>query len=201
MTNCRDCPRLASHLDEVKRQYPDYHCRPVEGWGAAEPRLLIVGLAPGLHGANRTGKPFTGDDSGRLLFQMLREFSWVRGEDDQLELIDLRIVNAVRCLPPANRPTAAEIRTCNTYLARELGQLKNSAVILSLGTIAHGAVLMALGKSPKTYGFGHGQVHELPDVARMIDSYHCSRYNTQTRRLTVPMFRSIFKKISELIDE
>ena len=201
MSNCRDCPRLATYLAELRLQYPDYHCQPVKGWGLGRPRLLIVGLAPGLHGANRTGKPFTGDTSGQLLFKMLREFAWASGNEGQVTLQQVRIVNAVRCVPPGNRPTSAEIRTCNDYLLEELNRLTNSAVILSLGTIAHRAVLMALGESASTYGFGHGRVHQLPDGRQMIDSYHCSRYNTQTRRLTVEMFRSIFKKISELIDE
>ena len=201
MSSCRDCPRLASYLAELRLQYPDYHCQPVEGWGVSRPRLLIVGLAPGLHGANRTGKPFTGDSSGQLLFKMLREFAWASGNEGQVTLQQVRIVNAVRCVPPGNRPTSAEIRTCNDFLLEELNRQTNSAVILSLGTIAHRAVLMALGESASTYGFGHGRVHPLPDGRQMIDSYHCSRYNTQTRRLTVEMFRSIFKKISELIDE
>jgi uracil-DNA glycosylase family 4 len=201
MSSCRDCPRLASYLAELRLQYPDYHCQPVKGWGFGRPRLLIVGLAPGLHGANRTGKPFTGDSSGQLLFKMLREFAWASGNEGQVTLQQVRIVNAVRCVPPGNRPTSAEIRTCNDFLLEELNRLTNSAVILSLGTIAHRAVLMALGESASIYGFSHGRVHLLPDGRQMIDSYHCSRYNTQTRRLTVEMFRSIFRKISELIDE
>lgn len=201
MMSCRDCSRLASYLDELSLQYPDYHCRPVEGWGAVRPRLLIVGLAPGLHGANRTGRPFTGDSSGHLLFKMLREFGWASGTEDRVELDQVRIVNAVRCVPPVNRPTAAEIRTCNKFLAKELDRLEPTGVILSLGTIAHRAVLMALGQPPSVYGFGHGRVHSVAAGRQMIDSYHCSRYNTQTRRLTVEMFKYIFKKILKLIDE
>ena len=187
-------------MDQLKPRYPDYHCLPVDGWGIDRPRLLIVGLAPGLHGANRTGKPFTGDSSGQLLFMMLREFAWATGDEEQLALQQVRIVNAVRCVPPGNRPTAAEIKTCNRFLIDELDRVKNTAVILSLGTIAHRAVLMGLGESASRYKFEHGRLHNLAGGRQMIDSYHCSRYNTQTRRLTVEMFRAVFRKISLLLE-
>ena len=200
---CRECPRLAAFLDEVKERYPDYHCGPVAPFGAADARLLIVGLAPGMHGANRTGRPFTGDYAGVLLYQTLHKFGFGTHQgsddpDDGLELIDCRITNAVKCLPPDNKPVGAEINTCNRYLASELERLPAGSVILALGGIAHRAVIKALKLRQASYPFGHEALHDLGQV-RMLDSYHCSRYNTNTGRLTANMFESVFKTASKLL--
>ncbi|MDD5176971.1 MAG: uracil-DNA glycosylase [Sterolibacterium sp.] len=201
LTNCTACPRLASFLSDVRSQYPAYHARPVAAFGDPCARLLIVGLAPGMHGANRTGRPFTGDHAGILLYQMLHRFGFASRDvsvaaDDGLELIDCRISNAVKCLPPQNKPEPAEIRTCNPYLADELVRSSDVHVILALGGVAHKAVLMALGMKQGACTFAHGAKHALPDAGEgrrlLIDSYHCSRYNTQTKRLTAESFAAVF---------
>ena len=196
---CTDCPRLARQLVRVRRDHPDYYARPVPPFGAARSRLLIVGLAPGMHGANRTGRPFTGDHAGILLYKTLHRFGLAsRAESvsarDGLRLHDCRITNAVKCLPPQNKPTPAEIRTCNRYLTVELARLKPGSVILALGRVAHEAVLMALGQRRSAFSFAHGASHQLPGDVRLVDSYHCSRYNTQTRRLTPAMFERVVKQ-------
>ncbi len=198
--DCRACPRLAHFLDEVRARHPDYHARPVPAFGAARPGLLIVGLAPGMHGANRSGRPFTGDYAGVLLYQTLHQFGYASAPesvsvDDGLQLIDCRITNAVKCLPPANKPEPAEIRECNRFLAAELADLPDHASILALGRIAHQAVLRALNLKLRDYPFSHASDHRLPDGRRLVSSYHCSRYNTQTRRLTPEMFAVVFEKI------
>ncbi len=203
--DCRQCPRLASFLDAVRAEHPNYHCRPVPPFGVARPKLLIVGLAPGLHGANATGRPFTGDYAGILLYETLHEFGFsTRPEsvsaDDGLRLRQCRITNAVKCLPPANKPTGEEIRTCNAFLAAELTALPKGGIILALGGIAHQAVLRALGLPRKDFPFEHGAFATLPDGRRLVSSYHCSRYNTQTRRLTPAMFRAVFRRIRRHID-
>jgi uracil-DNA glycosylase len=197
---CRDCPRLASFLDEVRGENPGYFCGPVPSFGPAKARLLIVGLAPGMHGANRTGRPFTGDFAGILLYATLHKFGFASHAGsadpaDGLELSDCRITNAVKCLPPQNKPDTAEIRRCNRFLRAEIEAVKPKA-ILALGRIAHDAVLQARGLRPKDFVFGHAAVHELPGGARLYDSYHCSRYNTQTRRLTAEMFEAVVKRIA-----
>lgn len=194
--SCRACPRLARHLTTVRREHPDYHARPVAAFGDKRARLLIVGLAPGMHGANRTGRPFTGDYAGILLYRTLHRFgfaSQVRGDDpaDGLRLIDCRITNAVKCLPPENKPLPAEVAQCNRYLAAELQGLRDRSVVLALGAVAHGAVLKAFALRPGTFPFGHGHEHQLPRGIALIDSYHCSRYNTQTGRLTERMFAAV----------
>lgn len=203
--NCRACPRLSGFLDEVRTTYPDYHARPVSSFGPERSRLLIVGLAPGLHGANRTGRPFTGDHAGGLLYSTLHDFGFssspeplvANGESNpNLLLQGCRISNAVRCLPPQNKPLPAEIRQCNVYLAEELEALPQKAAILALGTIAHSAVLQALGLRLKNHAFAHAARHELPQGRVLYDSYHCSRYNTQTRRLTETMFHDVFHAIT-----
>ena len=201
LLDCRACPRLAAFLDEVRLQNPGYHARPVAPFGANSPRLLIVGLAPGMHGANRTGRPFTGDFAGILLYETLQKFGFSNrpvseSASDDLELIDCRITNAVKCLPPANKPETAEIRRCNGYLKSELAALKHGTAVLALGNVAHAAVLMALGLKAKNHPFGHGEVHPLPNGLRLYDSYHCSRYNTQTKRLTTEMFHAVFARIA-----
>jgi uracil-DNA glycosylase family 4 len=198
--DCRACPRLATFLDEVRARHPDYHARPVPAFGDPAPRLLIVGLAPGMHGANRSGRPFTGDTAGILLYQTLHQFGYASAAesvsvDDGLQLIGCRITNAVKCLPPANKPEPAEIRACNHFLAAELDALPAGARILALGQIAHQAVLRARGLKLKDYPFAHASDYRLPDGRRLVSSYHCSRYNTQTRRLTPEMFAAVFKQI------
>ena len=198
--DCRACPRLADFLDEVRTRHPDYHARPVAPFGDPAPALLIVGLAPGLHGANRSGRPFTGDHAGILLYQTLHQFGYASAPqsvsaDDGLQLTGCRITNAVKCLPPANKPEPAEIRECNHFLAAELAGLPAHASILALGQIAHQAVLRALGLKLKDYPFSHASDYRLPNGRRLVSSYHCSRYNTQTRRLTPDMFAAVFTQI------
>lgn len=199
--NCRLCPRLAGFLREVREKHPGYHARPVPSFGEAHPRLLVVGLAPGLHGANRTGRPFTGDHAGILLYATLHRHGFASSADsvsadDGLRLLGCRITNAVRCVPPANRPEPAEVRQCNGYLAQELEDLPGGAAILALGNVAHGAVLRARGLKPREHVFAHGAVHPLGEGRALFDSYHCSRYNTQTRRLTPQMFDAVFAAIA-----
>jgi len=201
---CRDCPRLADFLDSVKSRFPDYYCRPVPPFGDAQARLLIVGLAPGMHGANRSGRPFTGDHAGILLYQMLYRYGFASTDqsvsvDDGLKLLDARITNAVKCLPPDNKPVGAEINTCNKYLANELHTLPADSVVLALGGIAHRAIIKACGLRQAEFKFGHAALHELP-ACRLLDSYHCSRYNTNTRRLTEAMFAGVFAQARELLD-
>ena len=202
--DCRACPRLAEFLDSVRDRFPDYYCRPVPSFGDQTATFLIVGLAPGMHGANRTGRPFTGDHAGILLYQMLHKFGFAsRGEsisaDDGLRMSNCRITNAVKCLPPDNKPVGAEINTCNTFLSHELAQLPDQSVVLALGGIAHRAILKALGFRQAEFKFAHAAVHDLERL-RLLDSYHCSRYNTNTRRLTSDMFEAIFAQARELLD-
>ena len=204
-SDCRRCARLAGFLADARQRYPGYFCRPVPSFGDPDGTLLIVGLAPGLHGANATGRPFTGDYAGLLLYQTLFEFGFSnrpdsRGPDDGLQLDGCRITNAVRCVPPQNQPAAGEVRACNDYLVEEIDSLPRGAVVLALGSIAHGAVLRARGLRPARFPFGHGRAHELGAGLRLIDSYHCSRYNTQTRRLTRQMFRDVFTAVRALLD-
>jgi len=202
---CRACPRLSEFLDEVKGRYPDYYCRPVPPFGAPDARFLIVGLAPGMHGANRSGRPFTGDHAGILLYQMLHKYGFGNRDhsesvDDGLELINCRITNAVKCLPPDNKPVGAEINTCNSFLASELKLLPAGAVVVALGGIAHRAIVKAMGLRQADYKFGHAALHDLGHF-RVLDSYHCSRYNTNTRRLTEEMFDAIFAQVRDLLDK
>lgn len=203
-TDCRQCPRLASFLDEVRATQPGYFARPVPSFGAAGSPLLIVGLAPGMHGANRTGRPFTGDYAGDLLYSTLHKFGLATAAEPlaadkqanpKLSLLNCRITNAVRCLPPQNKPEPAEIRQCNGHLAQELAALPQGAAVLALGTIAHEAVLRACGLKVKEFKFAHNAQHELANGMRLYDSYHCSRYNTQTKRLTEAMFHQVFEAI------
>lgn len=200
--DCRRCPRLAGFLDEVAERYPDYHARPVAPFGDNGARLLIVGLAPGMHGANATGRPFTGDYAGILLYQTLFDLGLASqpdatAVDDGLELYGCRITNAVKCLPPENKPTGGEIDTCNDYLAAELERLPDSSVVLALGTIAHRAVLKARKCKLSAFPFAHGAEHIL-EKFHLVDSYHCSRYNTQTRRLNKDMFLAVLGRAKEL---
>jgi uracil-DNA glycosylase len=202
--DCKECPRLATFLDQTGKKYPGYHCAPVAPFGDPGARLLIVGLAPGMHGANATGRPFTGDYAGILLYRTLFEFGYSnraesKARDDGLELYNCRITNAVKCLPPQNKPRPDEIRQCNSYLSNELARLHDGSVIIGLGKIAHDAVLRALGLRLASYPFGHGHNHRLADGKLLVDSYHCSRYNTQTRRLTGEMFADIFRHVRERV--
>ena len=200
---CRRCPRLAEFLEAGRALHPGYHCAPVAPFGDPAPRLLVVGLAPGFHGANATGRPFTGDYAGVLLYQTLHAYGWSSrpesvSRDDGLELHGCRITNAVKCVPPGNKPTPAEIGTCNAFLAGELAMLPAATVILALGSIAHQAVLRARGLRVSSYAFGHGAEHVLPDGRVLVDSYHCSRYNTNTRRLTTAMFDEVVGRATAL---
>ena len=195
--DCPRCPRLTAYRAANRAQYPDFHNAPVASFGALDARLLVVGLAPGLKGANQTGRPFTGDYAGDILYATLRKFGFARGPygrraDDGLTLIGCRITNAVRCVPPENKPTTEEIRTCLPFLTTELAALPRLRAVLALGTVAHGAVLSALGQKKSRYPFAHGSLHELPQGLLLADSYHCSRYNTNTGRLTVAMFEAVF---------
>jgi uracil-DNA glycosylase len=202
---CTRCPRLAEFLAEVHGAYPDYWARPVPSFGAADPRIVFVGLAPGLHGANRTGRPFTGDYAGELLYKTLHEAGLATrpesiSADDGLQLKHTRIVNSVKCVPPGNKPLPDEIRTCNAYLKAELALLKRARVVLALGRVGHDAFLMACGLKRSQFPFGHGHEHRLDETRYLVDSYHCSRYNTSTGVLTEPMFRKVVARACELAD-
>jgi uracil-DNA glycosylase family 4 len=197
---CQRCARLAQFLAEGRGRNPSYHCAPVAPFGDPRPRLLIVGLAPGFHGANATGRPFTGDHAGILLYATLHAYGFASGpesksRDDGLALAGCRITNAVKCLPPGNKPTPAEIRECNGYLAADLRTLTDCGAILALGRVAHEAALRALRLKPSLLRFAHAAQHRLSGGVVLFDSFHCSRYNTNTGRLTEPMFRAVFDAI------
>lgn len=198
--DCRLCPRLAAFRDQNRRDYPEFYNGPVPVFGTVPAGLLVVGLAPGLKGANRTGRPFTGDYAGDLLYSTLDKYGFSSGRfqarpDDGLRLIDCRISNAVKCVPPENKPTPSEINTCLSFLAGEL-KAAPPRVILALGLIAHNAVLSAFKLRKVSYRFAHGARHALPSGMVLFDSYHCSRYNTNTGRLTTAMFHSVFDNIT-----
>ena len=202
---CTACPRLAGFLEELRVKYPTYYSAPVAPFGDSNARLIVVGLAPGLHGANASGRPFTGDHAGILLYRTLHRFGFASApastsRDDGLKLIDCRITNSVKCVPPQNKPLPAEINTCNRYLRAESRRLKNPSVLLALGSIAHNAILRALELKPSGYKFAHAAEYSLPTGHVLLDSYHCSRYNTQTRRLTDPMFEAVFARARQLLD-
>ena len=196
--DCRACTRLSGFLDQVCEKYPEYHARPVAPFGDADARLLIVGLAPGMHGANATGRPFTGDHAGILLYQTLYDFSFSNQPeavslDDGLELFGCRITNAVKCLPPQNKPLLDEVKTCNSFLRAELDGLPKPSVVIALGKLAHDAVLRSMDLRLSAFPFSHVGTHWIAEDRLLIDSYHCSRYNTQTRRLTPDMFSDVFR--------
>lgn len=202
--DCRKCKRLDDFLCEVKQKHPDYHARPVAPFGDINAELLIVGLAPGLHGANATGRPFTKDYAGLLLYEALYEFGYsnqIKSESlsDGLMLKGCRITNAVKCLPPQNKPTGTEINQCNQFLAAELKTLPKNGVILALGTVAHLAVLKGYNLKLGSAVFAHNAKHKLPNGIRLVDSYHTSRYNMQTKRLTKAMFADVFRSIVKLL--
>jgi len=202
--NCTQCPRLHQFLVEVKASHPDYYSRPVAPFGDDNPQLLIVGLAPGMHGANATGRPFTGDYAGLLLYETLYEFGYsnqLNSESlsDGLILKRCRITNAVKCLPPQNKPLGTEINQCNTFLAAELNALAEKTIVLALGTVAHQAVLKAYDLKQGGAKFSHNAMHALPRGRTLVDSYHTSRYNIQTKRLTRDMFFDVFRGIDVLL--
>jgi uracil-DNA glycosylase len=202
---CTRCPRLASFLAESHTKYPSYWCRPVPSFGAAAPRIVIIGLAPGMQGANRTARPFTGDYAGILLYETLHALGLANqptsvSYDDPLKLKHVRIINAVKCVPPENKPTPDEIRRCNGFLQAELVKLKSARVYLALGLVAHEAILKALGRKRSDYKFGHAAEFRLDETHHLIDSYHCSRYNTQTRRLTPDMFKAVLSRACKLAE-
>lgn len=200
---CTKCPRLAAFIEENKIKFPSFFNAPVPPFGDPNARLLIVGLAPGLKGANQTGRPFTKDYAGDLLYPTLIKFGWATGTykadpNDGLQLTGALIANAVRCVPPQNKVTPQEIKTCNPLLQEQIRNLPYLKIIMALGTVAHNAVLLACGYKQSAYQFGHGAIHRLPNGLTLIDSYHCSRYNTNTGVLTTEMFENIFRKIKEL---
>ncbi len=197
---CSLCPRLKSFIDENRKKFPDKYNAPVPSFGEASAALFIVGLAPGLKGANFTGRPFTGDYAGDLLYGTLLKFGLAKGtydahKDDGLELINTRITNAVKCVPPQNKVTGAEINTCKQFLEREIENMPNLRVILSLGLVSHNAVLKTLGHKQSAFKFAHCAHHEVGENLLLVNSYHCSRYNTNTGRLTTAMFEDVFKSI------
>ena len=204
--DCDLCPRLAAFREGHRAAEPGWHNAPVTSFGGLDARLLIVGLAPGLRGANRTGRPFTGDFAGDLLYATLAEFGFAHGAygahaADGLTLHDCRITNAVRCVPPQNQPKAAEIAACRQFLTAEIAAMTRLRAILALGLVAHGAVLKALGLRAGAHHFAHGAVYHLDDGRRLFDSYHCSRLNTNTGRLTPAMFADVFAAIREVLDK
>jgi uracil-DNA glycosylase family 4 len=204
--HCGLCPRLVAFRDENRRKQPDWYNGAVTSFGDESARLLIVGLAPGLNGANRTGRPFTGDYAGDLLYSTLHEFGFSRGHydarpDDGLRLVDCIISNSVRCVPPQNKPTPAEINTCNGFLAARIAALPNLSAMIALGRIAHDGALAALGLRKSQFAFAHGARHEVRPGLELFDSFHCSRYNTNTRRLTPEMFHAVFADVRQHLDD
>ncbi len=201
---CALCPRLVAFRDDNRRKEPHWFNGAVPSFGDEAGRLLIVGLAPGLNGANRTGRPFTGDYAGDLLYATLLEFGFARGRydarpDDGLQLVDCIISNSVRCVPPQNKPTPAEIATCRGFLRARMAALPNVSVMVALGRIAHDSTLTTLGYRKAAFAFAHGARHALRPGLHLVDSYHCSRYNTNTRRLTTEMFRAVFASVRQLL--
>lgn len=199
---CADCPRLSTFVREHRSIEPTWFNGPVPSFGQSDARLLIVGLAPGLSGANRTGRPFTGDHAGTLLYETLLTYGFASGTydarpDDGLTLNGCMIANAVRCVPPANKPTPAEINTCRRYLAARIKALPNLEAIVALGRIAHESTVLALGRKKSAFPFAHGMCHEIHSELKLFDSYHCSRYNTNTGVLTPEMFRAVFSAVRD----
>jgi len=204
-SDCPRCPRLVAFRHELRAQYPDWQNAPVRSFGGLDARVLIVGLAPGMRGANRTGRPFTGDYAGDLLYSTLLTFGFAQGvyradPNDGLHLVDCRIANAVRCLPPENKPLPVEFTNCRPFLQAELAVMANLRVIVALGKGAHDQVLRALTVRPAgVYPFIHGKLHALPTGLSLADSYHCSRYNTNTGRLTTEMFHAVFAGVRKAL--
>ena len=204
--DCPLCPRLVAYREANVLAHPDWFNGPAPSFGSDDARLLIVGLAPGVTGANRTGRPFTGDFAGDLLYSTLNKFGFSKGTfdarpDDGLQLVGAMITNAVRCVPPQNKPTPLEEKTCRPYLVNRINALPNLKVILALGRVAHENVLSTFGATKSKNPFGHQSVHELKPGLRLFDSYHCSRYNTNTGRLTTEMFHAVFADIRRHLDQ
>jgi len=204
LQKCQRCARLTDYRIKQKMMFPEYHCLPVAGFGAANAKLLIVGLAPGLHGANASGRPFTGDASGDMLFATLHKYGFAsqsssRSQHDNMRLVDCRVTNAVKCAPPQNRPNGDEIRRCNSYLRAEISNLRTGSVILALGTIAHNSVLKAHDLQQSLMRFAHLAEHRLSNQLRLLDSYHCSRYNFNTGRLNQAMFEQVFERARQIL--
>ena len=206
-TGCTDCPRLATHLAMIRARDPDWHALPVPAFGSLDAELLVLGLGPGERGANRTGRPFTGDVAGELLYPALHRFGFATVAeplaDDwanpAMQLINARITNAVRCLPPANKPTTAEIRQCNGHLKAELAAMGQLKVVVALGLVAHQALLWSYGLRPAQFKFAHNVRHDLPDGRILIDSYHCSGYNWRTGRLSRESFEAVFAGVRAIL--
>jgi uracil-DNA glycosylase family 4 len=202
--NCKKCPRYVSFFKELRAEYPGYYNLPVPAFGDTNPDLVIVGLAPGMHGANATGRPFTGDHAGIILYETLFKFGFSNQPEslhkkDGLKLIKCRITNAVKCLPPQNKPIGSEINNCNSYLKTEIQKLRKNTVMIALGLVAHKAVIKAIDARQSDYVFKHNAFHEIEPGHILIDSYHCSRYNTNTKRLTEKMFHDVFRQAQKLI--
>ena len=201
--DCPLCPRLVALREELRAEHPDWWNAPVPAWGDPAAWLAIIGLAPGKHGANRTGRPFTGDYAGDLLFETLSKMGLARGSygsaaDDGFELDGAIIINAVKCLPPQNKPTSAEINQCRQFLSRQEEELPKARIFIALGRIAHDSFVRHCGGRLADFPFGHNRRHTLPDGRILIDSYHCSRYNTNTGRLTPEMFEAVFEQAEDL---
>ena len=204
LQNCQRCERLTDFRIKQKMIFPEYRCLPVAGFGATDAKLLIVGLAPGLHGANASGRPFTGDASGDMLFATLHRFGFCSqasslSQHDNMHLLDCRVTNAVKCVPPGNRPNGDEIRRCNSFLRAEISDLRAGSVILALGTIAHNSILKAMDLQQSLLRFAHLAEHRLSNQLSLIDSYHCSRYNINTGRLNQAMFDQVFRRVRQML--
>ncbi|MBT5186344.1 MAG: uracil-DNA glycosylase [Kordiimonadaceae bacterium] len=202
--DCALCPRLVDFRIENQLKYPDYFNGPVPAFGTPDAELLIVGLAPGLKGANRTGRPFTGDYAGDLLYPTLQKFNFAKGSyganiEDGLSLNKAIITNAVRCVPPQNKTIGSEEQNCRPYLIEQIEKLPSIRIILALGGVAHNAVLSTYGEKKSAFKFAHNTIHKLSNGLTMIDSYHCSRYNTNTKRLTTEMFEDVFRNIQDYL--
>jgi uracil-DNA glycosylase len=202
--DCGLCPRLAGYRSANRATFPGYHNAPVPSFGGLSARLLVVGLAPGVHGANRTGRPFTGDYAGDLLYSTLLKYGFASGQyarevNDGLSLVGSRITNSCRCVPPENKPTPAEVAVCRPFLSAELVSMPGLRAVVALGSVAHSATVSALGGRPAHYRFGHGARHPMRPGLVLFDSYHCSRYNTNTGRLTAEMFHSVFAAVQEYL--
>lgn len=203
--NCERCPRLVALRAENQHKQPDWFNGAVPSFGPGDAQLLIVGLAPGLQGANKTGRPFTGDYAGDLLYRTLSDYGFSQGHygasaTDGLRLVNCMITNAVRCLPPENKPNGSEIKNCQPFLRGRIQGLARLRVILALGKIAHDSVLRSFGLKLSNAKFAHGALHRIPDGHMLVDSYHCSRYNTNTGRLTTEMFQEVFAQIEALLE-
>jgi len=203
--DCALCPRLRAFLLDLREKHPDWHNAPVPSFGDPKAKLLIIGLAPGMQGANRTGRPFTGDWAGDLLYAAIDEYGFSQGTygaeaDDGLTLHGAMITNAVRCLPPQNKPVGAEINTCRPFLLDQIESMKSLKALLCLGKISHDSTVRALGLKLKDYPFGHHIIYDLPSGLRLYTSYHCSRYNTNTKRLTEEMFYAVFSDIRGYVE-